>query len=49
MAAVAEKLHTSQESVEDVLTDVNEELMEKYQSPAAEWHTACNSQRKCHD
>ena len=47
MAAVAEKLHTSQEAVEDILTEVNEELMEKYQSP--EWHTACNSQRKCHD
>ena len=35
MAAVAKKLRTSQESVEDVLTEVNEELMEKYQTP--EW------------
>ena len=34
-AAVVEKLHTSQESVEDILTEVNEELMEQYQSP--EW------------
>lgn len=30
-----QKLRTSEESVEDVLTEVNEELMEKYQTP--EW------------
>ena len=44
MAAVAKKLHTSQESVEDVLTDVNEELMEKYQSP--EWRHCMQQPKK---